>query len=346
MNTAIPHRSADVGLPEGRWGTPVGITVVSSVLLVVLVAGTGIVGARINPEDDANYVVTALAAAIAALNVLFTLWLLRTAQRQLGLMRDQSIEQREDFKSQIDQLKESHDAERSEASQQLDSLREQLTLAQASHTAERDEAVKSLKVSEATADEALMTRLDQSAPRVSLSVSRYELTLKKRESDGTVATVVEIPDLSEIDGVAGYWMLLTFTFSLKNWGEEPAMVAVTSPWEKYRNDLLFPGDPWTLEHTFHIPSHDIRRIAENGITRSDQERQWAFPVVVSDLGGNVSDHHVWRTQPRPFKADNYRLILNPDFELGYLNFASRERHYNVLDRRDIAAGKTIDGPRP
>lgn len=158
-----------------RWSTPLGLAVASSSLAGLLMLGTTIVGLEINPEDDANYIVTGLAAIIASLNVLFTLWLLRTAQWQLLIMREQAIEQHKDSTLQITQLRISHEAERKEASRQLDSLGEQFALAREQHDAERLEAKSALKVSQDEVDESLKAGLDQLAPRVSVAIDGHQL---------------------------------------------------------------------------------------------------------------------------------------------------------------------------
>jgi membrane protein implicated in regulation of membrane protease activity len=73
---------------------PSGLAIIS--LAVILIFGTAalvLLGLKVDPQDDANYAITASAVAVAALNVLFTLWLLRTAQKQLIHMRQQAREQ-------------------------------------------------------------------------------------------------------------------------------------------------------------------------------------------------------------------------------------------------------------
>lgn len=329
---------------DRHWGTPVGLAMISLALVATLALGTTIVGLSIDPEDDANYIVTGLAAPIAALNVLFTLWLLRTAQRQLFLMREQAIEQHDDSLKQITQLKDSHDAERHEANQQLDSLREQLHLAKESHAAERHEATVALKVSQDEVDEALKARLDQLAPRVSVAVDGTQLVLKQRQ--GTeVTTTKRLPELHTLEGMANCWLELVFKFTITNWGTDPVAATFPSPWENQDNCLLFPNTPLQLQYTFTINTYNMREIAESGLRRNESNPEWVLPVVVNDLGGQVHDYHVWRIHPTPFRSELDKIVQNRDFDRSYSKFAFRDRRYHFLDQRALAAGEELDGPR-
>src|ERR1044072_8312708 len=99
------------------------VLVVASTLLTVALGLIALTGTNWwMPIDEANYFITTVAAAIAALNVLFTMWLLRTAQHQLHDARqdakdtlDAMREQERSLQGQLEQAKPSHLAERIEA---------------------------------------------------------------------------------------------------------------------------------------------------------------------------------------------------------------------------------------
>lgn len=329
---------------EDWWNTPESLTLISAGITVLLTAGTAIVGIKIDPEDDANYIVTVTAVVAASLNVIFTLWLLRTAQRQLQLMREQSLEQRADSAEQITLITQSHEAERAEAQSQLDSLRDQLMLAQRSHLAEREEAEKSLLVSQSATDEALKTRLDQLAPRVSFTVTEMRIVLHERQIDGQERHTTQLPEIETLIGRSDCWLSVRFFFALKNWGDEPVDVTTAAPWETYRNELLLPGQEWKLRHVFPVSTHSLPDIAERGIRFNENTGECTLVVLVEDIGGLVSDYHVWRVLPMPFRMADRRVILNPDREVGYSKYAHRQRRYHALDQRAQAAGEELDGP--
>ena len=323
---------------QSWWTKPAGLGALS--LLVVLVLGISslIVGLNIDPLDDANYIVTALALTVSALNVLFTLWLLRTAQKQLFLMRRQAAEQRKDAAKQIRQLQESHSSERQEAAEQLNSLRDQLNLAHESHLAERGEAELSLQISRDAVDEALKTRLDQLAPRVSLAVQSMRVVLHVRQNSGEIVNTTDVPDLDALEGLANHWLSIVLQFNLKNWGTEPVAISLPSPWEDVKGGLLFPGEVWNLKHKIQIGTSNLRDVATSGVRRSVEEPEWVLPVVASDLAGQVNDYYTWRALPTPFKIERGKIVHNEDWRRGLRDFGTRERHYQFLDARSPMVG--------
>lgn len=345
MSETSERGSRGHGGQLGRWAQPAGITAFSVVVVLTLGLGALAVGSNIDPADDANYIITAVAAVVAALNVLFTLWLLRTAQNQLVLMREAAAEQQEDTATQLRQLADSHTAERQEASQQLDSLREQLTLARQSHLAERDEAEVSLQVRQAAVDEALKTRLDQLAPRVSLAVDDAVLVLNTRKNSGEVVVTKAIPDPNALDGIANNWFELHFKFHLRNWGTEPVVVTLPSPWNDVQDGLLSPGNYLNLVHIVAIGTSNLREVAESGLRQNADRPELLLTVLVDDLGGLVHDYHTWRVIPTPFKLERERIAHNEGWTRSFPKFGVRERRYHFLDQRTLAAGKELDGPR-
>lgn len=272
------------------------------------------------PADKADYFITTVAAIIAALNVLFTLWLLRTAQHQL---RDA----REVARDTIAAMKE-----------QEESLRGQLDQAARTHEAERAEATKALKIAQETADEALRARVDQLGPRVSFVVREFSLWYFRRNSETDFPDWREIRNsgdihIAESDNV--FAVEIRLVWALKNWGEEPTTVYFPSPLHENQSDPLAPHEERAVKHYIRIPGPSIREFIQDGgavFSLSDNPIQ----VQVSDLGSQVYDNLAWHGNIRPFAITNGEIVFDKQWTEKVPQYGLRQRHYNFLELRDLA----------
>jgi hypothetical protein len=164
--------------------------------------------------------------------------------------------------------------------------------------------------------ESVKTRLDQLAPRVSVSYDRWETVLERDGRENTLQ-----PGSVVVDGQT---VRATTHWVVKNWGPDPVIVE-------------YPGMPEALlRHDFRVPpggdqafSCVARRTVADWIEAGGR---WncCFVVTAHDLGRAVVDTHTWNGELRPFTVTGERLVVDdPDLPRGVV--ARRKRSYPPPD---------------
>lgn len=280
-----------------------------------------------NPDDDGNYAITTLGAVVSGLNVLFTLWLLRTAQTQLDDARRDAAASSKSMQEQEKQL------------------RSQLEQARQSHDAERSEAATSLLVARDAVDEALRARVDQLAPRVSFVVSDLSAWIIRRDpatrdEHRTQLTSNETLTMLDDDNVIAVDVSISWT--LKNWGEEPVSAFFPAPFIDHPSVLLMPMEEKTIRYPkIRTTKSFLHEIANNG-HRFDRTTS-PIVVQVQDLGGQVHDNLEWTADLRPVMMDGSRFIFNEGWNTRVVQYGVRRRHYSFLEGRAHAEADASAG---
>lgn len=291
-------------------------TSTATIIILVLIASIATLAWK--PEDDANYFITALGAIVSGLNVLFTLWLLRTAQTQLN-------DARQEAHKTFDSLK-----------QQEKQLQGQLDQAQLSHEAERTEAATSLIVARDAVDEALRARIDQLAPRVSFSVKEFTLWLVWREPGSTEdfrtqLTAGETLDFS--DSSRNVAIDISLSWTLKNWGNEPVSTTFPAPLDM-PSTLLMPLEERIIRHPIRAVKPMLTQAIHDGYKFDNSTNP--ILVQVADLGGQAYDNLEWTGEIRPIIFVGNEIKVNDGWNTRMMQYGIRRRHYNFLERRALA----------
>jgi len=160
--------------------------------------------------------------------------------------------------------------------------------------------------------EAVKTRLDQLAPRVSVSYDRWETALERDGRDNILQPGSIVTD--------GQTVRATTHWVVKNWGEDPVVVK-------------YPGMPEALRpYGLRVPpgGDQVFTCAEQRTVTDwkKSEGRWTCHVSVTaqDLGDVVSDEHRWKGELRLFTVAGEGLtVVDPGLPRGVV--ARRERFY-------------------
>ncbi|MFK4069005.1 hypothetical protein [Streptomyces sp. NPDC029674] len=168
--------------------------------------------------------------------------------------------------------------------------------------------------------EAVRARLDQSAPRVSVTFDTWTACLV---SNGR-ATAIR-PGTSVPEGPPGLAVRLATRWVVRNWGTEPVVVRYprtpsgTSGTEDVR---VSPS----AEHVFH---HEHERAV--GDWQSERGRwRHTVEVLAEDLGGDVLDTHTWTREITVFDVGEASRLTLRELDVVRGSVAKRRRDYPGL----------------
>ncbi|MFG2727928.1 hypothetical protein [Streptomyces canus] len=162
--------------------------------------------------------------------------------------------------------------------------------------------------------EAVRTRLDQLAPRVSVSYDRWEAALERDGRDNTLQPGSVVAD--------GQTVRVTTHWVVKNWGLDPVVVKYPDmPEAPYRLRLPPGGD-----QAFSC----VERRTVTDWKAADGRWTCQVEVIAEDLGFTVRDEHRWDGELRPFTVSGERLVVaDPGLPRGVV--ARRQRFYPSSD---------------
>lgn len=164
--------------------------------------------------------------------------------------------------------------------------------------------------------EAVRTRLDQSAPRVSVSYDRWETALERDGRDNALQPGSVVAD--------GQTVRATTHWVVKNWGLDPVVVTYPDMPEALRpfGLRLPPGG----DQAFSC----VERRTVTDWKTADGRWTCHVEVIAQDLGVSVRDEHTWDGELRPFTLSGERLVVaDPGLPRGVV--ARRKRFYLSSD---------------
>jgi hypothetical protein len=304
-----PTKPADVSSPRLQ-GKLWLFAVVSLAVVGILV----LVAQRYsNTEQYAENWIAGIAAGISVLNVLLTFYLLRTAQVQLGILRDdlhdQGIRHEREMEAQeARRLQEAQQARADLESMQalLDAQTEALALA-------RSDAQEAQR-------ETAMSRYDLSAPRCSIRPLRAAVMLRKHGSGEPDIKITEDKELpTDVDN---YTLTVHLTFNIKNWGQEPIYYFLGGRLEPTGYFVLDPGQEEAFSREV---SHSVRQWMAIAKGEINVEGQAAFiesdparievPVNVNEIGNGVVDMHTWGGSVMPITVQEFGVVAHAGAEI-------------------------------
>lgn len=244
-------------------------------------------------------VVNAVEAAANVTFVFFNYLLLRAAYRQLDIARREVVEATGRWEKDN-------------------------TLAAKRFAEEHESNAEQLATAKRTYQEAIKSRIDASAPKVSLALTAVHLTMLDNHP-------IREYDSFGRDNETRIELHLEWT--LQSWDTEPIRVFFPSPWEKTGHDWLTPGESRVMSWKVSGSPSVWHRITSEGIGSSPNENPWWVERIVQvyGLGTDVYDNHIWNGQVKPFNLDGSRIVAND--EKWWVNcspLAHRERFYQGI----------------
>ncbi|MCD7441860.1 hypothetical protein K4B79_27000 [Streptomyces lincolnensis] len=166
----------------------------------------------------------------------------------------------------------------------------------------------------ATYEEAVRARLDQSAPRVSVTFDTWTAHLV----NGGRTTVIQ-PGTAIPEGAPEFAVRLATRWVVKNWGTEPVVVHYPVAPSTTEDIRIAPSG----EHTF---PHEEERTADEWRTAQGRWRH-SIEVRAEDLGGGVLDSHTWTREIPAFRLDQVSRLTLQDLDIVRGSVAKRSRTY-------------------
>lgn len=313
--------------------------VAASLVLVAL----GVVIAQVvsKTEQRAENWISGIAAFVAAGNVLLTFYLLRVAQSQLGVLREDLHEQgarhERELKAQEARLTEEADQYRSDLARThalLTTQTEALALARSDAQRAHQETAKS--------------RLDLIAPRCSIVPDYAKVTLYRHGQDQpeVIDADTELP--RDVDNLT---LTVSFLFSIRNWGDEPFMYSTGSPISPAGNFLLDPDKVAKFGIEIRHSLRDWINISRGTFdihrqpVRPERGPAWFdFIVPVTNLSAEINDEHKWGTSVMPLVVEEFRLIAKNGQSVlaGAHRVAIRRRDYIHLRQANSSNEEVAD----
>ncbi|GAA1397521.1 hypothetical protein ACFQZ4_19985 [Catellatospora coxensis] len=167
-------------------------------------------------------------------------------------------------------------------------------------------------------EESIKARLDQSAPRVSVTLVGAQL-----QYDDRISSEVQ-PNTRFAEGSARR-LILQLTWRVVNWGEEPVLLSHPDGADGVTSRQLIPGDRVEFSRLHRRPA---------GEWSSGPPLTCTIEVSVRDLGRDVEDMHVWSAEVVPLTREGVARVADI---LDHSDpVAVRERRYLSIGGRDRA----------
>ncbi|MGW5863932.1 hypothetical protein ACWFRJ_17405 [Streptomyces sp. NPDC055239] len=168
-----------------------------------------------------------------------------------------------------------------------------------------------------TYHEAVRARLDQSAPRVSVTFDTWTASLVSNGRTTAIRAGTAVPE-----GPPGLAVRVATRWVVKNWGTEPVVVR-------------YPRTPSGTEDVRILPSgeHAFSHEQERAVGEWQVERgcwQHTIEVLAEDLGGDVRDTHTWTREITVFDVDNAARLTLRELDVVRGTVAKRSRAYPGL----------------
>ncbi|MFJ2005284.1 hypothetical protein [Streptomyces chartreusis] len=169
----------------------------------------------------------------------------------------------------------------------------------------------------ATYHEAVRARLDQSAPRVSVTFDSWTAHLV----NGGRATTIQ-PGTTVPAGTPELAVRLATRWVVKNWGAEPVVVRYPVTHSHSEAVRITPSGEHIFTHEAEQTMDDWR--AAHG--------RWQHSIVVhaEDLGGDVLDRHAWTREITAFRLDEASSLTLQELGVIRGSVAQRSRTYRGL----------------
>ncbi|MGW0535466.1 hypothetical protein [Streptomyces sp. NPDC003032] len=165
--------------------------------------------------------------------------------------------------------------------------------------------------------EAVRARLDQSAPRVSVTFDTWTACLVSNGRTTTIRPGTPVPE-----GPPGLAVRLATRWVVKNWGTEPVVVR-------------YPLTPSGTEDVRVSPSAEHTFLYERECAVGDWQArhgrwQHTIEVLAEDLGGDVLDTHTWAREITVFDVGDVSRLTLRELDVVRGSVAKRRRSYPGL----------------
>lgn len=286
-------------------------------------------------DQTAGNWVNGIAAAVAVMNVLLTFYLLRTAQVQLGVLRDDLQDQRVRHEAELEAQERRRIDEADQARADLEHTQQLLDAQSAALALARSDAQQAHL-------ETAKTRLDLSAPKCSIELDRVDSYAQMEENKERIHVMINSLDLQrEFDR---YSVEVKYTFRIHNWGNEPIIFSTGDPVAP-NSGLVYPDTDARISFSFRHSVQDWLAIADKkrGLFNFDASSAalFEFYVNVNNIGGDVNDVHTWNNFIVPLAASEYGIWVRTGDELSKMarQVFTRKRNYLSLTESVTAADK-------
>jgi hypothetical protein len=168
-----------------------------------------------------------------------------------------------------------------------------------------------------TYHEAVRARLDQSAPRVSVTFDTWTACLVSNGRTTTIRPGTTVPD-----GPPGLAVRTATRWVVKNWGAEPVVVHYPRTPSDTEDVRISPS----AEHVF---SHEHESAV--GDWQAARGRwQHILTIRAEDLGGDVLDTHTWAREITVFDVGEASRLTLRELDIVRGSIAKRSRSYPGL----------------